>query len=62
VSAMTRATIAPNGPTFSQLVYGTWRVLDDAETATPQNLLTRLEKCLELGITTIDTAEIYGIV
>ena len=58
---MTRAPIAPNGPTFSQLVYGTWRVLDDADTATPQNLLTRLEKCLELGITTIDTAEIYGL-
>lgn len=56
-----RSPIAPNGPTFSQLVYGTWRVLDDAATATPQNLLARLHKCVELGITTIDTAEIYGL-
>lgn len=56
-----RSPIAPNGPTFSQLVYGTWRVLDDAATATPQNLLTRFHKCVELGMTTIDTAEIYGL-
>lgn len=56
-----RSPIAPNGPTFSQLVYGTWRVLDDAATATPQNLLSRFHKCVELGMTTIDTAEIYGL-
>jgi predicted oxidoreductase len=56
-----RTPISPNGPVFSQLVYGTWRVLDDAASATPQNLLARLHKCLELGITTIDTAEIYGL-
>lgn len=58
---MKRLQVSPNGPTFSQLVYGTWRLLDDKDTATPQNLLARLEKCLELGITTIDTAEIYGL-
>jgi len=56
-----RATISSTGPSLSQLVYGTWRVLDDAATATPQNLLSRFHKCLELGITTIDTAEIYGL-
>lgn len=58
---MKRFHIHPSGLTFSQLVYGTWRVLDDAATATPQNLLARFERCLELGITTIDTAEIYGL-
>jgi predicted oxidoreductase len=58
---MKRVPISPNRLTFSQLVYGTWRVLDDADTATPQHLMARLEKCVELGITTIDTAEIYGL-
>lgn len=58
---ITRSPIAPNGPVFSRLVYGTWRVLDDAATAAPEDLLRRLHACLDLGITTIDTAEIYGL-
>lgn len=56
-----RVQISPKGPIFSQLVYGTWRVLDDSASATPQNMVARLHKCIELGITTIDTAEIYGL-
>ena len=56
-----RTPISPTGPTFSEIVFGTWRVLDDAATATPEHLLQRLHKCVELGITTIDTAEIYGL-
>ncbi len=56
-----RIQLSPSGPSFSQLVYGTWRVLDDTESATPQHLLSRFKKCLELGISTIDTAEIYGL-
>lgn len=56
-----RVHLSPNGPSFSQLVYGTWRILDDKATATPENLMQRFQKCLELGITTIDTAEIYGL-
>ena len=56
-----RVPIAPNGPTFSKLVYGTWRILDDAATANTDDLLKRFHKCLELGITTLDTAEIYGL-
>ena len=44
----------------SPLVYGTWRLLADPELATPQAIVRRLEVCVELGITTIDTAEIYG--
>lgn len=56
-----RISLLPNGPDFSRLVYGTWRVLDDAATATPGNLLERLHRCVELGVTTIDTAEIYGV-
>ncbi len=56
-----RTPISPSGPTFSEIVFGTWRVLDEPATATPQHLLQRLHKCVELGITTIDTAEIYGL-
>jgi predicted oxidoreductase len=56
-----RTQLTPNGPDFSRLVYGTWRVLDDAATATPEHLLERLHRCVELGVTTIDTAEIYGL-
>ncbi len=56
-----RTPISPSGPTFSEIVYGTWRVLDDGPAATPAWLLERFKKCLDLGITTIDTAEIYGL-
>ena len=59
---ITRHRIAPNGPEFSRLVYGTWRILDDEDKSncTPQALLSRFKACADLGITTFDTAEIYG--
>ncbi len=41
------------------MVYGTWRLLDTKPT--PQEINRRLHACLDLGITTIDTAEIYGL-
>lgn len=56
-----RLRIAPQGPEFSRLVYGTWRSLDNVADASPQEINRRLNACLDLGITTIDTAEIYGI-
>jgi predicted oxidoreductase len=40
------------------MVYGTWRLLDDKPSL--QDINHRLNRCVELGITTIDTAEIYG--
>jgi len=55
-----RVEIGPRGPRCSRLVYGTWRILDDAAGATPEALAARLETCAELGVTTIDTAEVYG--
>lgn len=55
---MPRTKIAPDGPSISRMVYGTWRMLDDAPSA--QDINRRLHMCLELGITTIDGAEIYG--
>ena len=56
---ITRSKISPTGPVFSRLVYGTWRMLDGG--ASPQDINRRLHRCVELGITTIDTAEIYGL-
>lgn len=53
-----RIQIAPSGPEFSRLVYGTWRILNQHPTSQEINRL--LSRCVELGITTIDTAEIYG--
>src|SRR5262245_39031440 len=55
-----RVHIAPNGPEFSQMVYGTWRVLDEPA-ASAQELNRRIHLCLELGMTTLDTAERYGL-
>jgi predicted oxidoreductase len=56
-----RSKISPNGPEFSHLVYGTWRILDDVSASTPQEINRRLNVCVEQGMTTIDTAEIYGL-
>lgn len=58
---MQRLRLSPACPEFSRLAFGTWRLLADPETATPAGLLERLKACLDLGITTIDTAEIYGL-
>ena len=56
---MKRLKLTTRGPEFSRLVYGSWRLLDTKPTA--QEINRRLHACLELGITTIDTAEIYGL-
>ena len=55
---MKRSKLTAQGPEFSRMVYGTWRLLDTLPTA--QEINRRLHVCLDLGITTIDTAEIYG--
>ncbi len=55
---MPRPQIARNGPVLSRMAYGTWRMLDDAPSA--QDINRRLHLCLDLGVTTIDGAEIYG--
>ena len=52
--------ISPSGPEFSQVVFGTWRVLDEPSTRSPEGLLERLHACVDSGITAVDTAEIYG--
>ncbi|MAS95383.1 MAG: oxidoreductase [Verrucomicrobiales bacterium] len=40
--------------------YGTWRILDEEIEPVAADLVDRFEVCLEAGIRTLDTAEIYG--
>ena len=53
-----RLTISPNGPEFSRIALGMWRLA--GWNLTPQERLAFVEQALELGITTIDHADIYG--
>ena len=56
---MKRIKLSKTGPEFSRLVYGTWRLMATKPDA--QEINRRLHACVELGITTLDTAEIYGL-
>lgn len=56
---MTRIRLHESSPEFSRIAFGTWRLLDHPE-STPDAILGKLRACLDAGITTIDTAEIYG--
>ena len=58
---LARLPLSAAAPTFSPIVYGTWRLLDEPEAAAPGPLSQRLHACVDLGVTTIDTAEIYGL-
>jgi len=53
-----RITLAPQGPEFSRFVMGYWRLMDWNMSA--QQLVSFTEEHLELGITTVDHADIYG--
>ena len=55
---MDRIEIA-EGLSFSRLVYGMWRLGDDADTS-PGHIRAKIEACLDQGITTMDQADIYG--
>lgn len=44
---------------LSRLVYGMWRLGDDANTS-PAHVQAKVEACLAQGITTMDQADIYG--
>lgn len=44
---------------FSRIIYGMWRLTDDADTS-PAHIQRKIETCLEHGITTFDQADIYG--
>ncbi|KAJ3118023.1 hypothetical protein HK098_006044 [Nowakowskiella sp. JEL0407] len=49
----------PTGLTLSKIIYGLWRVKDSADSS-PAGVLKVIKKCLELGITSFDLADIYG--
>lgn len=53
-----KVTIAPQGPDLSELVQGYWRLTEWG--MSPQERLTFLKQHVELGITTVDHADIYG--
>ncbi|NBB96857.1 MAG: oxidoreductase [Alphaproteobacteria bacterium] len=44
---------------LSRLVYGMWRLGDDADTG-PAHVQAKVEACLAQGLTTMDQADIYG--
>ena len=44
---------------LSRIVYGMWRVGDDADTS-PAHVQAKIEACLAQGITSMDQADIYG--
>lgn len=49
----------PNDISLSRIVYGMWRLGDDADTS-PGHVRAKIEACLDQGITTLDQADIYG--
>lgn len=53
-----RITLAPQGPQFSRFVMGYWRLME--WNMSPRQLLSFIEEHLDLGITTVDHADIYG--
>lgn len=53
-----KVSTAAQGPDFSALVQGYWRLA--SWNMTPQQRLTFLKQHIELGITTVDHADIYG--
>ncbi|ELP5727741.1 aldo/keto reductase family oxidoreductase [Vibrio vulnificus] len=53
-----KVVTAPQGPEFSELVQGYWRLGE--WDMTPQQRLTFLKQHIEMGITTVDHADIYG--
>jgi predicted oxidoreductase len=55
---VSRIELAPQGPEFSQMICGYWRLMEWG--MSPQQLLAFIEQHIELGVTTVDHADIYG--
>ncbi|WP_160063789.1 aldo/keto reductase [Psychromonas sp. L1A2] len=58
MSFVEKVVMASEGPSFSKLIQGYWRLNDWR--MSPQARLTFLKQHLELGISTVDNAAIYG--
>lgn len=55
-----RQRLHSQGPEVSRLAWGVWRALKGEETNSPARLAAFIERCIEIGITTFDLADIYG--
>ncbi len=55
---MQKIKMGPGGPDFSRLVAGYWRLRE--WNYSTDELLRFVEQCMDLGITTMDHADIYG--
>lgn len=56
---MERIDLPGGSGSLSRMVYGMWRLGDDADTS-PAQVQKKIETCLAQGITTMDHADIYG--
>ncbi len=56
--SVSRVALHPQGPTFSRLIMGYWRLMEWQ--LSPAALLDLMKYHLDLGVTTIDHADIYG--
>ena len=45
---------------FSRIIYGMWRLADDADTSI-KHIDAKINSCLDQGITTFDQAAVYGL-
>lgn len=55
-----RFKLSPDGPEVSAIAYGLWRLADDPAGAAPARVREKIDACLEVGMTTMDHADIYG--
>lgn len=53
-----RICLTSDGPEFSRIVFGCWRI--DAWQLTPRELLALIHAAVDLGVSTFDHADIYG--
>jgi len=57
---VSRQKLHARGPEVSRLAWGVWRAQKGEETNSPAKLAAFIERCVEIGITTFDLADIYG--
>jgi len=58
---MNRFNLSESGPEVSELAYGVWRLADDSEGTSTARVREKIDACLEVGVTTFDHADIYGM-
>ena len=60
MSLVSKVQMSPEGPLFSKLAQGYWRM--EEWNMSPQQRLTFIKQHIEMGITTVDHAHVYGTV